>query len=75
MWLIQSVLDEGVDLSAVFIDTVGDPGKYQAKLEERFPSLIVTVAKKAGWLLVLVVAHMCWQLVLLFITLPSLYPS
>lgn len=48
MWLIQSVLDEGVDLSAVFIDTVGDPKKYQRKLEERFPSLIVTVAKKAG---------------------------
>jgi len=47
MWLIQSVLDEGVDLSAVFIDTVGDPKKYQRKLEERFPSLIVTVAKKA----------------------------
>ena len=31
----------------VYIDTVGDPGKYQAKLQELFPKLDITVAAKA----------------------------
>ena len=31
----------------VYVDTVGDPGKYQAKLSGLFPQLSVTVAKKA----------------------------
>ena len=29
------------------MDTVGDPGKYQAKLSHIFPQLCITVAKKA----------------------------
>ena len=29
------------------MDTVGDPGKYQSKLQELFPQLTITVAKKA----------------------------
>lgn len=29
------------------MDTVGDPGKYQEKLKDIFPSIDITVAKKA----------------------------
>ncbi len=29
------------------MDTVGDPGKYQALLQRLFPQLTITVAKKA----------------------------
>ncbi|GAU98366.1 hypothetical protein RvY_09521 [Ramazzottius varieornatus] len=48
MFLIQSVRDMGVKISAVFVDTVGDPDKYQAKLKERFPTIpMITVSKKA----------------------------
>lgn len=31
----------------VYIDTVGDPGKYEAKLSKNFPSIKFVVAKKA----------------------------
>lgn len=31
----------------VYVDTVGDPRKYESKLEEIFPLLKITVAKKA----------------------------
>ena len=31
----------------VYLDTVGDPGKYQAKLQQLFPEQKITVAKKA----------------------------
>ncbi|OQV11921.1 Ribonuclease H2 subunit A [Hypsibius exemplaris] len=48
MLLIQSILDMGVTVGAVFLDTVGDPGKYEAKLKERFPLIpAITVSKKA----------------------------
>lgn len=47
MGLIKSVLDLGVNLVAVYLDTVGDPTKYQDLIKSRFPNLEVTVEKKA----------------------------
>eukprot|EP00736_Rhodelphis_marinus_P001266 Rmarinus@m.16701 len=45
--LIKSYLEDGYNIQKVFVDTVGMPEKYQAKLEGIFPSLNITVAKKA----------------------------
>ncbi|KAM3732935.1 hypothetical protein ACB098_11G096200 [Castanea mollissima] len=45
--LVVRVLNLGVLLTEVYVDTVGDPEKYRAKLSERFPSIKFVVAKKA----------------------------
>ncbi|KAK7280537.1 hypothetical protein RJT34_25601 [Clitoria ternatea] len=45
--LIDRVLKMGVLLTEVYIDTVGDPGKYEMKLSKSFPSIKFVVAKKA----------------------------
>nr|XP_054509500.1 LOW QUALITY PROTEIN: ribonuclease H2 subunit A [Agelaius phoeniceus] len=45
--LIQFVLDSGVQVAQVFVDTVGPADKYEAKLRRRFPGLGVTVRPKA----------------------------
>ncbi|XP_056699158.1 ribonuclease H2 subunit A isoform X2 [Spinacia oleracea] len=47
MGLVTRVLNMGVLLTQVYVDTVGDPDKYCAKLSERFPSIKFVVAKKA----------------------------
>ncbi|CCE62455.1 hypothetical protein TPHA_0C03020 [Tetrapisispora phaffii CBS 4417] len=47
MALIEGVVQRGVVLDHVYVDTVGPPNSYQKKLEERFPSIKFTVAKKA----------------------------
>ncbi|XP_068633922.1 ribonuclease H2 subunit A isoform X1 [Battus philenor] len=45
--LIKKVLQEGVNVAEIYVDTVGPPEKYQARLSEIFPDIKVTVAKKA----------------------------
>ncbi|PIA28207.1 hypothetical protein AQUCO_07200093v1 [Aquilegia coerulea] len=45
--LVARVLDMGVLLTEVYVDTVGDPEKYRIKLSERYPSVKFVVAKKA----------------------------
>lgn len=45
--LIQGILQKGVKLNHVYVDTVGPPATYQKKLEQKFPSIKFTVAKKA----------------------------
>ncbi|THG23633.1 ribonuclease H2 subunit A [Camellia sinensis] len=47
MGLVSRVLNMGVLLTEVFVDTVGDPEKYRIRLSERFPSIKFVVAKKA----------------------------
>ncbi|KAG5239537.1 ribonuclease [Salix suchowensis] len=45
--LVTRVLNMGVFLTEVYVDTVGDPEKYRIKLSARFPSIKFVVAKKA----------------------------
>jgi len=45
--LVKDAISRGVNVSEVYVDTVGPPEKYQAKLEGIFPNLSITVAKKA----------------------------
>ncbi|PYH92029.1 ribonuclease HI large subunit [Aspergillus ellipticus CBS 707.79] len=46
--LIRGIIDDRcMDVREVYIDTIGNPTTYQQKLEKIFPSLRITVAKKA----------------------------
>ncbi|XP_018022197.1 ribonuclease H2 subunit A [Hyalella azteca] len=45
--LIRRAMTAGANITQVFVDTVGPPEKYQAKLQEIFPTLDITVSKKA----------------------------
>ncbi|KAK7110010.1 ribonuclease H2 subunit A-like [Littorina saxatilis] len=45
--LVKRALERGVNVTEVYVDTVGDPTKYQDKLKGIFPSIDITVAKKA----------------------------
>ncbi|KUI60617.1 Ribonuclease H2 subunit A [Cytospora mali] len=45
--LIQGVLARGVNVRDIYVDTIGQPAAYQKKLERVFPSVRITVAKKA----------------------------
>ncbi|CAI4050090.1 ribonuclease H2 catalytic subunit RNH201 SKDI_14G2510 [Saccharomyces kudriavzevii IFO 1802] len=47
MALIDGVTKQNVKLDHVYVDTVGPPTSYQKKLEQRFPDIKFTVAKKA----------------------------
>ncbi|RYP53677.1 hypothetical protein DL768_001403 [Monosporascus sp. mg162] len=45
--LIRGVMARGVDVREIYVDTVGPPAAYQARLQRLFPAARVTVAKKA----------------------------
>ncbi|PYH77150.1 hypothetical protein BO82DRAFT_358547 [Aspergillus uvarum CBS 121591] len=46
--IIRGIIEErGINVGEVYIDTIGNPVTYQHKLEKLFPSLKITVAKKA----------------------------
>lgn len=54
--LIKDVLAKGVRLKSIFVDTVGPPASYQAKLQKFFPEIEITVTKKADSLFPIVSA-------------------
>lgn len=41
--LIKKAAEDGVNITEVYVDTVGPPEKYQAKLTEIFPNYKITV--------------------------------
>lgn len=45
--LITQVCAMGVNVAEIYIDTIGSPAVYQKKLEKIFPTIRITVAKKA----------------------------
>lgn len=45
--LIQTAINKGVNISHIYVDTVGPPEKYQDYLKSKFPKYGITVAKKA----------------------------
>ncbi|KAF8476228.1 ribonuclease H-like domain-containing protein [Kalaharituber pfeilii] len=54
--LITTLLSHNVNVTAIYIDTVGPPGSYQAKLQKLFPRCKVRVEKKADSLFPIVSA-------------------
>lgn len=45
--LIEDALDAKINVTEIYVDTVGPPEKYQQKLSAIFPNIKITVAKKA----------------------------
>ncbi|KAI9803530.1 MAG: hypothetical protein M1825_001873 [Sarcosagium campestre] len=45
--LIMGVLAKGVNVKEIYVDTIGPPHVYQTKLARIFPTIAITVAKKA----------------------------
>ncbi|XP_033364863.1 ribonuclease H2 subunit A isoform X1 [Bombus vosnesenskii] len=45
--LAKLVIEAGANITEIYVDTVGVPQKYQARLEQIFPDIKITVAKKA----------------------------
>ncbi|KAF5659451.1 ribonuclease H2 subunit A [Fusarium circinatum] len=45
--LIKAVYALGVNIQEIYVDTIGQPAAYQAKLQRVFPTAKITVAKKA----------------------------
>ena len=44
--LVRQVLEMGVNLRYLYVDTVGDPDRYREKLQGIFPQLDIVVCKK-----------------------------
>ncbi|XP_071827797.1 ribonuclease H2 subunit A-like [Apostichopus japonicus] len=45
--LLRLAIESGAKIKEVYVDTVGDASKYQAKLQALFPTLDITVTPKA----------------------------
>jgi ribonuclease H2 subunit A len=45
--LIQGCLTQKINITKIYVDTVGPPEKYEQKLKLIFPNIDITVAKKA----------------------------
>ncbi|KAG9257419.1 ribonuclease HII [Emericellopsis atlantica] len=45
--LIRGVYARGVNVQEIYVDTIGPPASYQAKLQRVFPTAKIVVAKKA----------------------------
>ncbi|XP_076300367.1 ribonuclease H2 subunit A [Lasioglossum baleicum] len=45
--LVKRVIEAGARITEIYVDTVGKPEKYQARLEQIFPGMKIVVAKKA----------------------------
>ncbi len=45
--LIRGVIERGVNVREIYVDTIGMPAVYQKKLERIFPTIQITVEKKA----------------------------
>lgn len=45
--LIRGVVERGVNVTEIYVDTIGNPAVYQRKLQLIFPTIKVTVEKKA----------------------------
>ena len=45
--IVRGVIDQGVNVREIYIDTIGNPAVYQKKLERIFPTCTVRVEKKA----------------------------
>lgn len=54
--LIRNTIARGINVTEVYVDTVGDPKRYQFKLQRLFPKVSITVSKKADSLFPIVSA-------------------
>ncbi|OAA59264.1 ribonuclease HI large subunit [Cordyceps fumosorosea ARSEF 2679] len=71
--LIKGVYARGVNVQEIYVDTIGPPATYQAKLQRIFPTARVTVAKKADSLYACVSAASVCAKVTRDVALETLY--